>query len=66
MNLWTKKNRRSKRELGNNFIKAKWEDIEKECSRIPDRTSPDERYNIAYKRVKRIKGFYVHVWFMSW
>jgi hypothetical protein len=21
---------------------------------------PDERYNLAYKRVKRIKGFYVH------
>ena len=21
---------------------------------------PDERYNVAYKRVKRIKGFYVH------
>lgn len=23
--------------------------------------SPDERYNLAYKRVKRIKGFYVHL-----
>jgi hypothetical protein len=23
--------------------------------------NPDERYNLAYKRVKRIKGFYVHV-----
>ena len=22
--------------------------------------NPDERYNVAYKRVKRIKGFYVH------
>ncbi|TRX16413.1 2TM domain-containing protein [Flavobacterium franklandianum] len=22
--------------------------------------NPDERYNLAYKRVKRIKGFYVH------
>jgi hypothetical protein len=22
--------------------------------------NPDERYNIAYKRVKRIKGFYIH------
>ena len=22
--------------------------------------NPDERYNAAYKRVKRIKGFYVH------
>jgi hypothetical protein len=23
--------------------------------------NPDERYNLAYKRVKRIKGFYVHL-----
>ncbi|MCG9792422.1 2TM domain-containing protein [Flavobacterium algicola] len=23
--------------------------------------SSDERYNIAFKRVKRIKGFYVHI-----
>ena len=23
--------------------------------------SPEERYNLAYKRVKRIKGFYVHL-----
>jgi hypothetical protein len=22
--------------------------------------NPDDRYNLAYKRVKRIKGFYVH------
>lgn len=22
--------------------------------------NPDERYNLAYRRVKRIKGFYVH------
>ena len=22
--------------------------------------SPDDRYNLAYKRVKRIKGFYIH------
>jgi hypothetical protein len=22
--------------------------------------NPDERYNLAYKRVKRIKGFYIH------
>lgn len=22
--------------------------------------NPDQRYNLAYKRVKRIKGFYVH------
>ena len=22
--------------------------------------NPDERYNLAYKRVKKIKGFYVH------
>lgn len=25
-----------------------------------DNFNPDERYNFAYKRVKRIKGFYVH------
>jgi hypothetical protein len=24
--------------------------------------NPDERYELAYKRVKRIKGFYVHAW----
>jgi hypothetical protein len=23
--------------------------------------NPDERYNLAYKRVKRIKGFYIHL-----
>lgn len=23
--------------------------------------NPDQRYNLAYKRVKRIKGFYIHV-----
>ena len=22
--------------------------------------NPDDRYNLAYKRVKKIKGFYVH------
>jgi 2TM domain len=26
----------------------------------PENLNPDERYNLAYKRVKRIKGFYVH------
>lgn len=26
----------------------------------PENYNPDERYNLAYKRVKRIKGFYVH------
>lgn len=25
-----------------------------------DSNNPDERYNMAYKRVKRIKGFYIH------
>jgi hypothetical protein len=25
-----------------------------------ENNNPDERYNLAYKRVKRIKGFYVH------
>ena len=26
-----------------------------------DVNNPDARYNMAYKRVKRIKGFYVHL-----
>ncbi len=26
-----------------------------------DAGNPDERYNLAYKRVKRIKGFYTHL-----
>lgn len=26
-----------------------------------DDGNPDERYNLAYKRVKRIKGFYIHL-----
>ncbi len=26
-----------------------------------DASNPDERYNLAYKRVKRIKGFYTHL-----
>jgi hypothetical protein len=26
-----------------------------------DKFSSDERYNLAFKRVKRIKGFYVHL-----
>lgn len=26
-----------------------------------DAGNPDERYNLAYKRVKRIKGFYIHL-----
>ena len=26
--------------------------------------NPDTRYELAYKRVKRIKGFYVMHWFM--
>lgn len=26
-----------------------------------ENVNPDERYNLAYKRVKRIKGFYVHL-----
>ncbi|NGY38344.1 2TM domain-containing protein [Flavobacterium sp. XN-5] len=26
----------------------------------PEDNSSDERYNLAYKRVKRIKGFYIH------
>lgn len=25
-----------------------------------DSNNPDERYNMAYRRVKRIKGFYIH------
>lgn len=24
--------------------------------------NPDDRYELAYKRVKKIKGFYTHVW----
>jgi len=25
-----------------------------------ENSNPDDRYNLAYKRVKRIKGFYIH------
>lgn len=26
-----------------------------------DNNNPDEKYNLAYKKVKKIKGFYVHL-----
>ena len=35
------------------YIKNKFEEYK-------DGNTSDERYNLAYKRVKRIKGFYVH------
>jgi hypothetical protein len=28
---------------------------------MQENTSPDARYDLAYKRVKRIKGFYIHL-----
>lgn len=49
------------KKLGNNLKSNKM----KKSRRIFDEYqsenfNPDERYNLAYKRVKRIKGFYIH------
>ncbi len=47
--------------LGNNF---KIKDMRQSRRMFEENQSenfnPDERYNLAYKRVKRIKGFYIH------
>ncbi len=61
MSSWRKKNK--PKPLGNNlknieimgrFRRRMLEEYQQENS------NPDERYEFAYKRVKRIKGFYVH------
>ncbi len=49
------------KKLGNNSkIKEMQQSIEMFEEYQSENYSSDERYNIAYKRVKRIKGFYVH------
>lgn len=37
------------------YTRSKYDDY------IVDENNPDARYNMAYKRMKRIKGFYIHL-----